>query len=224
MEQAIPYGDIIVIAAIAAFIILRYRATLGQNSGFDVKRDAQEKRNEQNQPKVLDIPVAKPVHRPQEAKPSTDLAKEFEAYEGDYKKMMALDPSFSFEGFLSGAKAAFEMVLKGFNEKDVKTLKMLLAKDVFDDFKEAIDAQKEKGLTQETTLVGIHSADVTDVQMKKSKAEITVQFSSEQINVIKNDDDEVVEGDKSRIVTVEDEWTFERDLSSQNPNWTIVNT
>lgn len=226
MNEAFPYGDIIVIAAIAAFIILRYRATLGEKTGFDVTKPRASKENAaMPEEKIVQLHALKDAIQA-EVKAATEqpLAEEFVPYEREYENMKKLDPSFSFEGFLTGAKTAFEMVIEAFAERDHDTLKMLLDKDTLAEFEDAIELQKEKNYTQHTTLIGIQEAEITDVALKNKVAEITVAFASEQMSAVKDKDGDVVEGDESKMILVEDEWVFSRNLASSSPNWAVIET
>ena len=47
---------------------------------------------------------------------------------------------------------------------------------------------------------------------------------SEQINVTRDADREVVDGDPNSVATVTDIWTFARNTRSRDPNWTLVAT
>lgn len=225
--ESFPYGDIIVIAAIAAFIILRYRATLGQNSGFDVTKK-RPSNDEQEEARVVQLHALKDAIQAEvkaaqdEADPA--LAEEFIAFEKQYEQIRKLDNSFRFESFLGGAKTAFEMVIDAFAERDHDTLKMLLDKETYAEFNEAIGLQEEKNQTQHTTLIGISDADITDVTLNGKTAEITVAFTSEQMSAVKDKDGEVVAGDESKMIVVEDEWIFSRNLTSSSPNWTVIET
>lgn len=67
--------------------------------------------------------------------------------------------------------------------------------------------------------------EITNAKISKSDvAKITVRFVSEQVNILKNKDGEVIEGDENFIQNITDSWTFERALTSTNPNWLLVST
>lgn len=218
MEGGFPYGDIIVIAAIAAFIILRYRAMLGEKSGRDVSdmpRPAADLEPVIQLPKRAE-PIVEPVKKAADTEPK-EFADQFSA-------MRAIDSEFSVEDFLSGAKAAYEMVIEAYNEGDDETLKMLLADPIYKEFRDARKANEAEGRVAHTTLVAIMKADVTDAKLKGNKAVITVDFHSEQIPLVRDKDGKIVEGDASSQEAVEDQWVFERNLASTDPAWKVIDT
>jgi predicted lipid-binding transport protein (Tim44 family) len=60
--------------------------------------------------------------------------------------------------------------------------------------------------------------------LQETSARIGVRFSTEQVNVVRNRDGGVVDGDPGVAEDVIDIWTFERDVRSPDPNWTLVET
>jgi predicted lipid-binding transport protein (Tim44 family) len=51
-----------------------------------------------------------------------------------------------------------------------------------------------------------------------------VRFTSEQVNVVRDAEGKVLEGDPGTAEEVVDIWTFERDTRSADPNWTLAET
>lgn len=139
-------------------------------------------------------------------------------------QIRAADPGFSPSDFLDGANGAFEMILQAYVEGDTRTLKNLLAKDVYQSFASAIQARNDNGQRIEDTLVGIDSTDILEARMEDSAALVTVKFVSEQVNVLYDAEDEVIEGDPHKVIVVTDIWTFSRDTRSRDPNWSLVST
>lgn len=218
--EGFQYGDIIVIGAIAAFIILRYRAMLGTQAGRDPSEIKRPKPLEEYE-RVVKIaepknPVVELVKEPDSAYPEL-LAISF-------KNMRNIDPEFSPDEFLSGAKVAFEMVIKAFTDRDHDTLKMLLAPDVYENFKEVIDSQEAQNVKHETTLVAIKKADIKKAQLSGKKARIEVKFESDQIQIVRDANGAITQGNPSDLDLMDDEWIFERDLSASSPNWVIIET
>ena len=90
---------------------------------------------------------------------------------------------------------------------------------------EIINQRKAEGITSETDLIGFNEAEITSAKISSNDiAKITVKFVSEQVNILKNKDDEVIEGDENFIQNITDVWTFERSLTSTSPNWLLVST
>ena len=134
------------------------------------------------------------------------------------------DRSFESESFVGSAKVAFEMVVDAFAKGDTKNLRPLLSNDVFEDFSGAIKIRADNNETLESTLVGISEAEIIEAELQDKTAFITVKFVSEQINVTRNAEGEVVDGDPGEVTTVTDIWTFARNTQSRDPNWTLVAT
>ena len=126
--------------------------------------------------------------------------------------------------FLNGAKIAYESVITNFSKGDLKTIKNLLAKDVYDQFDEAIKDKKTRNVTSETTFIGINSAEIKEHNQNKNMLEVSVEFVSEIISCIKDKDNKVVSGDPQKVKKVLDTWKFTKDSNSKNPNWLIVDT
>jgi predicted lipid-binding transport protein (Tim44 family) len=134
------------------------------------------------------------------------------------------DASFSAEYFISGAKKAFEIIINAFSKGDKETLKELLSNNAYTEFVQDIDSRKAKGTTVESFLVKIDSTDIIDAKLNGNMAEITVKYISDQINIIKNEKNEVIAGNPSRTEKIEDIWTFAKDISSEDPNWKLIAT
>jgi len=134
------------------------------------------------------------------------------------------DGSFESESFVGGTKVAFEMVVDAFAKGDTKNLRPLLSNDVYGDFSGAIKSRADNNETLENTLVGISEAEIIEAELQDKTAFITVKFVSEQINVTRNAEGEVVDGNPGEVTTVTDIWTFARNTQSRDPNWTLVAT
>ena len=215
----IPYGDIIVIGAIAAFILLRYRAILGEKTGRH--EDSEPTRPLQEFERVIQLPEREVE---QTAAPVVLPTKDYGELNATFDKMRDIDRQFSPEEFLEGARAAFEMVLDAFNEADRDTLKMLLAKDIYAAFDQSLKALEDKGHKQQTTLLAILEASIAAAELNGNKARITVTFESEQVHLVRDAQGEIVEGDASQQEAVEDRWVFERNLASGDPAWKVIET
>ena len=134
------------------------------------------------------------------------------------------DREFDPRQFAAGARGAFEMIIGAFGEGDAKTLRPLLANDVYDDFSGAIKQREENKETLETTLIGITSADIIEAEMQQKTAFVTVKFVSEQVNVTRDSEGRIVDGDPNQVTKVTDIWTFARNTRSRDPNWALVAT
>ena len=134
------------------------------------------------------------------------------------------DPSFTVEGFIEGARLAYEMIVMAYADGDRKALKNLLSKEVYQGFDEAITAREQRSERVQSSFVGISRADIINAVLKGSEAQITVRIVSELISATLNKSGEVIEGDPETVAEVKDVWTFARDTRSRDPNWKLVAT
>ena len=126
--------------------------------------------------------------------------------------------------FLSGAKIAYENIITDFSKGNLKNIKNLLERKVFNQFQEAISEREKQGNISETTFIGINSAEVKEHQQNKNMLEVSVEFVSEIISCVKDKDNKIVSGDPEKIKKVLDTWKFSKDSKSTNPNWLLIDT
>lgn len=236
MGESFQYVDIILFAMIAAFLVLRLRSVLGRHKddGRPTSRPQdriQDSSQSDPYPQPSNggddtvIPLPERMRRPRADNPFDDGAAEPAGpLDKAAAEIRAHDPRFDMAEFLTGARAAFEMIVQGFAEGDRKVLKQLLNSDVYDNFDAAMRDRESRNETLENTLIRIVSTDVVEADVEHGIASITVKIVSEQVNVIKNAVGEVVDGNPNHIAEVIDVWTFSRDLRSRDPNWKLVAT
>lgn len=215
------FFDIIFFAMVAAFLILRLRSVLGRRTGNEnperwTTRPPQQR---PGRPEASDNVTRLPDRAP----PELDVAPG-SPVEAGLTQIKLADPVFEPRDFTEGARGAFEMIVGAFAQGDTATLRPLLSDDVYDNFAAAIRARQQAKHTLETTLVGIKSADIVDARMDGRTAFVTVKFVTEQINVTRDADGNVVEGDPQSVTPVVDLWTFSRNTRARDPNWTLVAT
>jgi len=134
-------------------------------------------------------------------------------------------PGFDKEHFLDSACKAFEIIVVAFANADTAKLKPLLDSKLFTKFQTVIKQRQKDGITAETDFVGFKSTEITDVKISKSGlAKISVKFVSEQANLLRDSQGNIIEGDENFIQSITDIWTFERDLNSSSPVWLLAST
>lgn len=234
------FFDIILLALIAIFLVLRLRSVLGSRDGheggyedrFNRNREKEAKRDALGRPvkddNVVELPGARrdddfAEDRAVEPAPDESFGYEGAVAEG-IKSIRNVDASFNPKEFVEGARVAFEMILNAYATGDLKTLKALLSPEVYGGFAQAIEDRASKDHTLHETLVGIKSADLMEAYMDGRDATLTVKFVSEQISALMDADGTVIEGDPAKVVAATDFWTFARSTKSRNPNWTLVGT
>ena len=126
--------------------------------------------------------------------------------------------------FLKGAKIAYETIITNFASGNLKNIKSLLDKKIYDQFNDAIKERKEKGHISETTFIGINSASIKEHQNKSTILEVTVDFVSEIISCLKDKDKKIISGNPDIVKKVYDTWKFSKDIKSTNPNWLLIDT
>jgi predicted lipid-binding transport protein (Tim44 family) len=219
MDGGFPYGDIIVIGAIAAFILLRYRAMLGENTGRDPTERAKAQPLEEFE-RVIQLPGReKPAEEKKEA-----AKQDFGALNEPVQAIRAIEKEFTPEQFLEGARGAFEMVLEAYTKADHDTLRMLLSPKIYEDFSASLTADANSGRKSEMTLIAITKAEIDLIMLEGKRARIAVNFDSEQVQLVRDKAGAIIEGDVSAQERVEDRWVFERNLGSNDPNWLVIET
>lgn len=221
------FADIIILALIAGFIALRLRNTLGKDVGH--RPDSSQLRAQMGkelEERVVSLASAQKAALEKNKEEAKDKAYEAltDALQKKVDSIKKHDPEFSLTEFVEGAKGAFEWVVKAFNDGEKSTLKQLLSSEVYAEFEDAMVDRLSSQAQAHTTLVAINDVHVVDAEIKKQSSRITLRFESEQIHVVKNESEEIISGDASEVIHVEDEWVFERSLKSRDPNWTIIDT
>ena len=126
--------------------------------------------------------------------------------------------------FINGAKIAYETIITSFANGNIKDVKNLLAKSVFDQFDSAVKERNSKGLLSATTFVGINSADIKDHKQNNYMLEVHVDFVSEIITCVRDKNKNIMSGDPQKVKKVHDTWKFSKDSRSSNPNWVLIDT
>ena len=212
--------QILVLAGVALFLVLRLRDVLGTRDGFEKPLGPKpvEKKDDNRNFEVidgggLDRDIADHVDA------DSDAAKALSA-------MKRVEPSFSVSEFAHGARQAYEMILMAYENGELDTLQQFLSPDVYETFSAAVMARADQGLTVDANFVGIRELKITDAVFDEetSEGDITVRFVGELTSVVRDPEGEVVEGDPSEIKRQKDIWTFSRVMGSDNPNWLLVAT
>ena len=134
-------------------------------------------------------------------------------------KISKVYPKFSVVDFLNKAQKAFEIIFHAYAAGDVATLRDLLAPRIFRAFSLAIDDRNGRRETLEGVLVRFVDVEIIDSDVTNEELFITVKFVTEQSNVLKNGEGQVLEGSTDFIETRTDVWVFSHKLSEANLRW-----
>ena len=208
MNNIFPFLDIIILALLAIFLGFRLKNLLGDRSGYgeDLKND--ENHEQKN------VSETRNVIRLDQKKIS---GKGIEA-------LKDADPSFSEDEFISGAKNAFRIIIDAFSDSDLEKLRPLLDYELFKNFTKSISEREAKQELQNVEIKSFKSIEIIDVNLIDNVASVTLKIVSEQIKFITDRKDEIVYGNKKKPEIIKDKWVFERDISTNNPNWKLVET
>jgi predicted lipid-binding transport protein (Tim44 family) len=225
----------IIFLALAVFIFLRLRSVLGQRTGRErPPYDPYSARDAVRSPasdKVVALPPrpAEVASRPVEvsqppAERWKDIAENGSAVATGLDAVAAADSSFDAKHFITGARAAYEMIVTAFAAGDRRQLRSLLSREVFDGFDSAIGERESRGETAETRFVSVDGSTITGAELRKGAAQITVRFVSKLVSATRDRSGAVIDGNADKVTDVTDVWTFARDISSRDPNWKVVAT
>ncbi|MFN4090711.1 MAG: Tim44/TimA family putative adaptor protein [Alphaproteobacteria bacterium] len=210
-----PFVDIIFFAMVAAFLVLRLRSVLGRRTGHE--RPQKPEYSGPSRDARNDNVVALPDRSKSTVRPDSPAA-------AGLAQIKIADPSFSEAEFLRGARAAFEMIVTAFSSGDRDTLRPLTSGEVYANLERVIRDREKAGHALDATLVGVKSVDIVEAGIDEREAQITLQFVSEQVNVTRDGEGEVISGRTDVVDEVTDIWTFARDVRAQDPNWYLVAT
>ena len=226
----------IIFLALAVFIFLRLRSVLGQRTGRERPPYDPYAAREPVRPgseKVVALPNRTPDTSQKPAEPA-EPATPVERWAGvaavgspvaaGLDAIFAADPTFDGKHFVTGARAAYEMIVNAYAEGDRRTLKNLLSREVYDGFESAINEREKRGEMVESRFVAIDKAEITAAEQRQRTAQITVRFVSQIVSVTRDKTGKVIDGNPDKVSDITDVWTFARDTTSRDPNWKLVAT
>ena len=214
--------QLLVLAGVALFLILRLRSVLGTREGFEkppVSQSGALEGARSRRPEFEVIEGGPDADITDHVPEGSDAAKALAA-------MKLIEPDFSVTDFLSGAGGAYEMILMAYENGDLSEVREFLESEVADSFQQVIDMRADKGLSVEASFVGLRDIGIADARFDRdtNEAEITLRFTGELTYAVRDFDGKIVEGDPTEIKRQRDVWTFARVMGSDDPNWQLVAT
>lgn len=230
----------IIIIAVAVFIFFRLRSVLGTRTGNERRpgdpfAGRPQQKPEQGSDKVVPLPQRPSEPQRATAQPAADdpepdakrwagVAEADSPVATGLDAIVAAEAGFDGRAFVGGAREAYEMIVTAFAGGDRKTLKPLLAREVFESFSAAIADRENRGDTVESHFVSIDKSEIVAASVAGRTGQITVRFVSQLISATRDKAGAVIDGSPTEIADLVDVWTFARELNARDPNWRLVST
>lgn len=214
-----PIIQLLVLAGIAVFLILRLKNVLGTREGFE-------------KPPVIDHEPARrsgPAFEVIEGGPDLDITDHVPE-DSDAAKALAemkrLEPSFGVSDFLGGARGAYEMIVMGYERGELAEIQPFLSEDIYESFVDGVAAREDQGLTIEANFIGVREMELVNAALDPDtkEAEMTIRFVAELTSAVRDRGGDIVEGSVTDIKRQKDTWVFARIMGSDDPNWLLVST
>lgn len=210
--------DIIFLTVLVAFIISRLYSVFGSQGKNENLRIVIKPLDENTEKNLMKIVKA------QKIADETSIKEQDTSSLSQTDKVLSAIPLFNKDSFIKSACRVFEMVLQAFSSGELEKIRSLLSKKVYDAFVTAYNYRKENNLSAEVDFICFDKSDIKDVKLLKNSVRIVVEFISEQVNILRDNNGDVIEGDENFVQKITDIWTFERSLNAKNNNWTLVST
>jgi predicted lipid-binding transport protein (Tim44 family) len=194
--------ELIILAALAAVVLFQLYAVLGRRVGRGPEDAARP-------------PVTPP--EPQRLAPAAAEAVADPGSSAGVAALRARDPSFDVGAFLQGARQAYQMIDTAFATGDRAALEPLLSDEVMSGFDDAIRQREGEGRTEVVDFLQPPRADLETVNLVGDLAKASVRFLAEFRSRSKGPEGETVDDRRTAEI-----WTFQRNLKSRDPNWTLV--
>lgn len=195
--------ELIILAAVAVFVISRLYTVLGQRTGAEPRP-----RRMPSQPQPVPLGDDDPSADTEEG----ERGRIRPAFTGPgaagLEAIAAADPDFLPDTFVRGARKAYEMIVNAFADGDRATLKPLLDSDVYAAYDAAITA-REGAPGEPLRLVRLKSGRITDASLDGAKvARVSVAFEADL-------------SDGENLRRAKEIWTFKRSVAGNDPNWLL---
>jgi predicted lipid-binding transport protein (Tim44 family) len=223
----------ILLLAVAVLIFLKLRSVLGQRTGrerppYDPYSAPDAVRKSSGE-KVVPLPQrASEPAKPAETGELPDRYSGFAAAGSPVARgldaITAADKTFDVKQFIAGARAAYEMIVTAYAAGDRRSLKNLLAREVYDGFDAVIREREARSETVETRFISIDSTEITNAELRGKVAQLTLRFVSQLVSATRNRNGNVIDGSPDAVTNVTDVWTFAREVTSRDPNWNLIAT
>ena len=218
--------DLLVLLVVVVLIFQRLYSVLGSRPKVEEKHIRLSKENAEKLYDILKSEADKMHNRktalqaaPEELVPIDDEPT------NEIDRTCRQIPGFDKERFLHSAGQAFRAISEAFVKGDIDILEMLVSKKLLKKFREVIESRAQNHITAETDFICFDKIEIIRAKIHNDKtAELTVEYVSQQVNILRDAQNKIIEGDENYIQSITDVWTFERALTSTSPNWILIST
>lgn len=215
-----PLIQLLVLAGIAVFLILRLRNVLGTREGFEKPPVTDQSPSRRSDGPAFEVIEGGPDlditdHVPEDSPAGKALAD-----------MKRIEPSFGVSDFLGGARGAYEMIVMGYERGDLAEIQPFLSEEIYESFVDGVAAREDQGLTIEAEFVGVHELELIDAKLDPDtkEAELTIRFVGMLTSAVRDKGGDIIEGSLTDVKRQKDTWVFARIMGSDDPNWQLVST
>ncbi len=214
-----PLIQLLVLAGIAVFLILRLKNVLGTREGFEKPPLPTPGTSARKSPPLEVI----------EGGPDLDISDHVDEGSAEahaLAEMKRIEPSFNVTDFLAGARGAYEMIVMGYERGDIAEIQPFLSEDVYESFVDGVSAREDQGLTIEANFIGVREMQLVDAKLDPdtNEGEITIRFVAELNSAVRDKGGDIIEGSLTEIKKQKDTWAFARVMGADDPNWLLVST
>ena len=211
--------QLLVLAGIAVFLILRLRNVLGTREGFEQPRSPAPVSERRNRPDLEVIEGGPDLD-------ITDHVEEDSAEAQAFADMKRLEPSFGVADFLQGARAAYEMIVMGYETGELSEIQPFLSEEIYESFVDGVAAREDEGLQIEAEFYGVREMKIVNATLDSdtNEAEISVRFVAELTSLVRDKAGDIVEGSATDVKKQKDTWVFSRTMGTDDVNWMLVST
>ena len=143
-----PLIQLLVLAGIAVFLVLRLKNVLGTREGFEQPPASKETTTRTARPDLEVIEGGPDLditdHVAEDSNAATALAK-----------MKRVEQSFQVTDFLQGARGAYEMIVMGYEDGNLSEIQQFLSEEIYESFVDGVAAREDRGLTIEAQFMGV---------------------------------------------------------------------
>jgi len=214
-----PLIQLLVLAGIAVFLVLRLKNVLGTREGFEQPPVPKESTTRAARPDLEVIEGGPDLditdHVAEDSNAATALAT-----------MKRVEQSFQVTDFLQGARGAYEMIVMGYEDGNLSEIQQFLSEEIYESFVDGVAAREDQGLTIEAQFMGVREIKLMDATFNNEtrEAELTIRFVAELTSAVRDKGGDIIEGSLSEVKQQKDTWAFARTMGVNDPNWLLVST